>query len=791
MNKIKKFWSFLLISVVVCLFFYPVFKGQIPFPGDLLVSENPYNTQSYLGFPPGGYPNKAQGPDVINEIYPWRYFSISQVKGGSIPFWNPHNFSGNPQLANFQTGLFYPFNLLYLGLPFNLAWTIIIMLQPFLAAIFMYLFLCRGLSLSKQASIIGGIAFAFSSYMTVWIEYGNIGSTLLWLPFILLFVKRLYEKFSSLDFLILTLIISVSFLAGYIQGVFYIYVISFLYFLFLFFRDKKRTLKHKRNFLFAVSLIFPIALTFFQLYPTLVLFSDSTRGAYTLGQISKMLAPFYYWITAFVPDFFGNPATRNYWYNGTYIETVMYAGVGILFFAIYSVFKSKNPEKFFFSVLAFLSLIIASNLPGIKFLYLLPIPMVSTTVPTRELNIFIFSVIILGALGIDNWLKEKNYKSLFPVFFVIFYALIWGVVFLLPKFIAIDPSNISVTKHNLILPTVLAFGILVAFYLKRVNKNLAFIIVLLLVSFDLFYFFNKITPFSPAQLTYPNTPIISYIKETAGINRFWGYGSGYIPANYQSVDGTYSPEGNDPLHIAAYTELLASSKTGTLPEVLPRPDANIAPGYGPDDLKNNGFRQTVLNLLGVKYVLQKQQLLGAWEQPDLTTFPEKEYSLVYKVYPWQVYENKNALPRFFLANNFKVENRSHILSSIYSGIDLRKTLLLEKSPGIKIDKNSKGGVRLLSYTANEVSFSVKTNGNSLLFLSDNYYPEWSAYVDGVKTNLLRADYSFRAVAVPKGEHNVVFSYDPVSFVRGIALSGASLGLLLIIFFITRFYEKKK
>ncbi len=77
----------------------------------MLIEKNPYSSESFLGYAPGGYPNKAQGPDVITEIYPWKYFSIEQIKNGQLPFWNPHNFSGNPQMANFQTAIFYPLNL--------------------------------------------------------------------------------------------------------------------------------------------------------------------------------------------------------------------------------------------------------------------------------------------------------------------------------------------------------------------------------------------------------------------------------------------------------------------------------------------------------------------------------------------------------------------------------------------------------------------------------------------------------------------------------------------------------
>lgn len=792
MNKLKIFWPYFLILIVVFIFFSPVFRGQVPFPGDLLVNDNPYKTQSYLGYSPSGYPNKAQGPDVTKEIYPWRYFSISEVKQGSLPFWNPHNFSGNPQIANLQTGFFYPVNFLYLILPFNISWTIIIMLQPLIAGIFMYLFLSKGLKLNKFPSLIGGISFAFSSYMTVWIEYGNIGSTLLWLPIVLLFTKRFYERLNVSNFLSLVVTLSLSILAGYIQGVFYIYAICFLYFLFLLKFGGIKTVSFKKTFAFLASLFLPFIITFFQIYPTLELFLNSTRGAYSLLQISNNLVPLQYWLTVLVPDFFGNPATRNYWIDGTYIERVMYSGVAITFFAFYGAFNAKGVEKKFFIILSGLSLIIATNLPGIKFFYLLPIPVISTTIPTRELSVFIFCIIILGAIGLDYWQNGKNYKTKLTFGFILTYILIWVLVFLLPKFSLVSLQNISIAKHNLILPTFLAFATVSAFYFKKVNKNLSLIIILLLLCLDLFYFFNKITPFSPKELIYPQTPIISYLQENAGINRFWGYGSAYVSPNYQSVDRTYFPEGNDPLHIASYGELLAASGNGRLPLVLPRPDANIAPGYGADDLKNNVYRQRLLNLLGVKYVLNQDYTLLNDYRPDTTTFPENSYKLVWQKTPWQIYENQQVLPRYFIVGDFKVEDRKTILNSIYNtNADLRKTIFLEESPNIKVDKNSTGEAKLLSYKSNEIKFSTISEGNGILFLSDNYYPGWQAYVDGISTKIYRADYSFRAISVPTGKHEVTFSYYPANFILGLKVSAIGLLLLFVSLFWIKTYEKKK
>jgi hypothetical protein len=780
-SYLAKFWQLILIICVVVIFFFPVFKGQVPFPGDLLVGQAPFKAEGYLGYAPGGYPNKAQGPDVINEIYPWRYFLVNQLRQGQIPFWNPHNFSGNPQMANFQTAIFYPFNILYLMLPFNLSWTLLIILQPLLAAVFMYLFLKKGLGLKDIPSVLGGIAFGFSSYMTVWIEYGNIGATILWLPLTLLFTKSFFNNSSFRNFFGIVASLFLAILAGYIQGIFYTILIAFFYYLYLI-AVQKQLKNFKLHSLFLLALFLPVLLSAFQILPTLKLFSDSTRGNYSLLQIQKNLAPILYWITAFVPDFFGNPASRNYWLDGTYIERVLYPSTLMMFFGIFALTnKIKIVEKKFFAILALISLIIATNLPLVKYFYLIPIPVISTTIPTREFSVFIFSVIILGSIGINHFLETKKINKLSLILYVVFIICIWGLVLLLIKLNPQLTINLKVSLRNLILPTLLFTGIIFSVLIFKINKKIFIILITLILVSDLFFFFNKITPFSPKELIYPKTLVMESIRKISGINRFWGYGTAYVPANFQSVDQTFSPEGNDPLHTARYGELLASSRDGKYPVAVPRPDANIASGYGADDLKTNIYRQRILNLLGVKFILHEQNLASAWNNADINTFPEKDFKLVKKIFPWQIYENKNALPRFFVTSNFKIaKDKYQALSLIYDqNIDLKKTLILESNEKIIVDKNSIGTSNLILYTPNKVVIRTKASGNSLLFLSDNFYPEWKVNIDGKNSQILVADYAFRAVVIPKGNHTVEFYYQPAAFIYGLIISFVGLSILFV------------
>ena len=788
--KRQSFLIVLLFLLITLVFFYPIFRGEIPFPGDLLVSFAPYNSSSYLGYAPGGVPNKAQGSDVIKEAFPWKFFVIEAIKKGELPFWNPYNFSGNQILANFQSAVFSPFNLILLVFPFSFAWVWFIFVAPFLAAYFNYLFL-RELKLSKIASIFGGIVFAFSSYMVVWMEYGNITQTLLWLPLALLFTEKLIKQFSrrNLFFLMLTLLASLA--GGYIQGYFYLLIVVMLYLIIK--SSSIHSFSIKRLLIFLVLLICPFLLFASQLFTTLMLFANSSRGAYSLEQIQYLLNPWWYAITVIVPDFFGNPASRNFWFNGTYIERVSYFGVIPFMLAIAALLSyRKNKEITFFSILFIVVFLISLDLNFTKYIFTLPIPMLSTTVPTRILGIFEFCGSILAAFGLEFFLQKKEKKN-----FLIAFSFVSVVIFLSFLFTLLAPkifshsewtTHLAITKRNLILPSIFIFSFFILF-LIRFSKSKIFVnyvlatVIILLVSFDLFYFFHKITPFSPKEFVYPQTNVITYLQNHAGIDRFWGYGSGYIDSNFQTYDKTFSPEGEDPLHIKSYTEFLAASQNGTLPNTLPRPDANIAAGYGEKDLDNNYYRQKVLNIDGIKYVLNKDDGLGKEYRANTTTFNEEKYKLVWQQAPWQIYENLHVAKRTFLTNDYlvKIEKDKVISAFFQKTFDEKKTIILNEKLPVDVSKFTNGSVKVLSYEPNTVMLQTTSDAPALLFLSDTYYSSWKASIDGKETKLYLADYTFRAVVVPQGKHTVRFYYDPIMFKRGLLLSGITVGFLILVF----------
>ena len=284
---------------------------------------------------------------------------------------------------------------------------------------------------------------------------------------------------------------------------------------------------------------------------------------------------------------------------------------------------------------------------------------------------------------------------------------------------------------------------------------------------------------------------MQYLKNNSSIYRFWGYGSGYIENNFSTFEGIYSTDGYEPLHIKRYGELISSSKDGSIPDRLPGSDANIHPGFGEEDLRKNAYRQRLLDLLGVKYILNKNDSLEIDYIQD-NAFSKEVYKLVWQKAPWQIYENMNVLPRVFLASDYVVEsNKDKIVQMIFDKkLDLKNKIILEEniSPKISFVKDDNAKVEVKKYASNKVVLQASARSNMLLFLSDNYYPGWKVSIDGKNGKIYRANYSFRAIPIAKGKHEVVFSYYPDSFDLGIKISFITIILLAMAIISSKFIK---
>jgi hypothetical protein len=121
--------------------------------------------------------------DHFDYFQPLRWFTAAELSAGRLPLWNPYNASGEPWLANPQTGVFYPPAWLFLALPFPTAYTLYLLLHLVLLGWGMYLLLVR--SLAPGAALVGAAAVMFAGPVLSLLDVSNNLAALAWLPLVL------------------------------------------------------------------------------------------------------------------------------------------------------------------------------------------------------------------------------------------------------------------------------------------------------------------------------------------------------------------------------------------------------------------------------------------------------------------------------------------------------------------------------------------------------------------------------------------------------------------------------
>lgn len=543
--------------------------------------------------------------------------------------------------------------------------------------------------------------------------------------------------------------------------------------------------------------IISILLCSIHLFPSVEAYLYSARGNTDAKFIfDDYLVTFSHLITFIIPDFYGNPGTYNYFGKGFYYEKALFVGLAPFLFALYGLFhmEKKNTQKTFFSICFLIFLSLGISLPTTWFfLYYLKLPFLSTILPSRIFFLSTFCLAVISSYGIDLYLKKPEAKriSLSLVLMAIMLLGAWGFI-IFQLFIYKEPLAISihgnalVSFKNTILPTgifIAIVSLLLWFWKMKNHRYIFFPAILIVTLFNFFYFANKYLYFSQKQYVFPRIPPISFLQKNAGIQRIWGYKNGHIENNFLTFYHLSSAEGYDSLYIKRYGELLfAGQNKGIVSAQIPRNDANFITNDYETGVDGNLYRGKLLSLLGIKYILEKNS--------DAIT--HKDDTHVKKVWDdgiFSIYEYTNAFPRVFLVNNIVVEkNDQEIINDLFhKNIDLRNTIILEEESQYRnINKSFKGSANILVYKPSTITVQTKSDIESFLFLSDNYYPGWEAFVDGKKTKIFRADYSFRSVLVPSGEHTIKFMYQPESLKRGI--QGSLIGIVALIGLCMVFYR---
>ena len=718
-----------IICVVLVFFYKTIIYGLLPVPSDTLVGlYHPYRV-AYLNEYTRGVPFKNfLITDPVRQQIPWRKQVVEYWKKGVVPSWDAWSFSGTTLIGNIQAGSFYPLNILFFIFSFPIAWSILIMSQPLLAGIFLYIFL-RNKKLDIIPSLIGSIAFAFGGYSISWMTWGTIVSTFLWTPIMLFAVDKIHTDNKTWKWkTVLLFALLSSFFAGHLQ--FFIY--SFVFMMWYAFWEYWKPRIYKLTWWHGIILGLFLLITGVQWIPMFRFLPTTSRVVGAAYLHEGFFIPIQHLIQFIAPDYFGNPATLNYWGVWNYGETTGYIGVIALTLAFLGIGK----KTLIWIVPIVVSLIFAVESPISKLPFVLHIPIIDVFQPTRLLAVVGLCLSILAAYGASKVFSlSKKYK--------LSILLAIGLLFVTAWFFSDNP----VARRNLILPIILfatiVFGIVLSLFVQKTKwmKTVILCAFFAISVFDLFRFGWKFTPFTSQSYFFPETAVISFLKQQSQPFRVMVLDDRALPPNVLTYYGIESISGYDPIHSSRYEEFIAAMERG---------EPNIIPPFGFERIMTpKNYSSPLLNLLGVKYVIAMKQI----DNPNLRLMLQEGETIVYK--------NIDFSPRVYLADTILVKKtKQEIINGLYGKdyISGRTAIVETELPIVSVPLSSSEGVSMTSYASNKIVLDVTAINNRLLVIGNTYDSGWKITIDGKKTEVYKINYLFFGVIVPKGKHKIDIIY---------------------------------
>lgn len=550
--------------------------------------------------------------------------------------------------------------------------------------------------------------------------------------------------------------------------------------------------KVKKMFLVGLALFFALSLAALQLFPTIEYLFQSQR----IAEVDYEFAISYsFWPWRFLsflaPDLFGNPVTGDYWGYANYWEDAIYIGLIPFVLAIaalltrgkkvrnQSLVNSQFVRLLFFLILISFVIALGRNTPIYPWLYQHIPTFDMFQAPTRITILAIFSLAILSAIGADSWSRPRGRSLYWLRLGVMAAAAITigaGIALLLSRSLSwnIRPSFIRATAWLGFWAVGLGFLALKA----PQNDDRSSLdvkwgwwqwAVIIWIGFDLLKAGWGLNPSAETSIYHepsPNQELVTSLldggrlylpaeeEEILKFERFLRFDT-FHPFSgndgWESVRATFLPNVNilDSIPSANNFDPLLPGRYSEWNDLLDKSDAEA--------------KQQLLNLMGVTVV----------ENIDLSE-------------PYGVrFDSREAYPRIrWVACGLQVENADEAIRRVTEDqIDFTNKVIIEVEEAHNETLCGEGHTPEINVSLAEPSkllLEIKNSHPGYLVFADVWYPGWQAIVDDEPTPVLHANYLFRAVGLPSGDHEVIIAYKPAGFYWGAVISGLAFASLLIL-----------
>ena len=803
-NLLQHIIAILGLIIVLLIYFYPAVQGKVLIQDDI-----------------------SRSMATSKEARDFR------VTNGEEALWSNSQFGGMP---TFQMNTEYPANLM---IYFERGLKLYKLLPDKTGLIFMLLlgfyFLLITLGVDKRISVIGAIAFAFSTFFIISLGVGHNSKirSIGYIAPIIAGVLITYKGKRLLGGAITCFALALSINANHFQINYYLFLLLLVLSAVYFYQAIRQ--KEIRNYLISstillISALLAIGPNTSKLWTTYSYTGETMRGGkseltkhkeksdgglnidYALKwSYGKMES-----LNLLIPNFYGGSSSKKltessdtytalvnngintrqaqkyienlpmYWGNQQFTSGPTYIGAIILFLFLIGCFIIRGPTKWWVLLGSALALMIAwgSNLMWFNALMFDNFPMFNKfRAPSMALTIICFTAPLLAMISLNKILttdKLEKYWSKIKLSFYILAGLCLFIYLFGSSFFSFEGLNDeSLKQQGWPIDSIISDRI----NLMKSSALRSFLFISLV--------FGLIWAYSKKKLS---TNIFISIIGLLIVSDIWT-----VDKEFLSSDDFHKASSKDKIYAisSADSQILKDKDPNYRVfnlSVSPFTDAitsyhhkSIGGYHGAkliryqDLIEDHLSKQNmqVLNMLNTKYFIRNNENTNQ-KQAQLNPTALGNSWFVNNII-WADDANKE----IDLLNSFDAANQVVINNQFKDYFGTNKEI-----------QNQNSSISLKEYKPNHLTYTANVEDkNAFAVFSEIYYEgsgnDWQAFIDGIRLNHIRVNYLLRGISIPKGKHIVEFKFIPPSYFTGEKISFIFSILVILIFIGTLTHELRK
>ncbi|HEV8637645.1 MAG TPA: hypothetical protein VG370_25785 [Chloroflexota bacterium] len=700
----------------------------------------------------------AGGGDLASLIYPNYRFAAESLRQGDFPFWNPYIQSGAPFVADIQSGVLYPINLVVFSLAPSVSYrvvTALVLFHLWLAGALAYA--CgRGFGLPRLPGLFAGVAFALSDLFVIHVGNPNTIAVASWIPLLLLCADRAARGPAPRWIGLGALGVAMAALAGHAQPLLFgllAVALTGLFHAWPHLRRGQPLAAFARLWPLALFTALGLAAAAAQLVPAAELTALSGRRAIPYEtSVEYSLNPGFL-VSFVVPAFYGR-GPDAYW--GQWLRSEG-GYVGVLTLVLAAVALAVRPVQLVrrLALLAAFALLLAlGGATGLHALFYRFVPLFgSLRGPARTVVVTDLALALLAGFGLALLLRPigRRERRAFERasgwigrgwLFVLATVPLGLVMLMLLREHPALPRATGVAEGWTMLALWLG-GAVALLQARRVGwlapATLGLLAVgwlaLDLVSASQGLEISKNDP----RTAFERPAVFAFLRRSApepyridtdtGVWDVWQPNSAMVQRVPDVVGGIH------PLELADFRRYWSAL----------------------------GSRSTRLyDLLNATYLVARKDVPLDWSKFELAFDGDPELN---------VYRNQRVLPRAQLIGRATVAPSHQAAFELIQrpGFDPSAEVAVEGGDALSGPATA-GGAHYVPRGTSRLDVEVTPTAPAYLLLSEVWYPGWRAWVDGRPVPVRRADYLFRAIRVEPGDRVVQLRFEPTAWRPALALT---------------------